>query len=387
MSSVVRRVQGSADQSSAFSMDVSLQPALEELPIAVAVLDHNGCIIAASRACRRLAPMPHQARPDRIIGRPYLSVYWAGTAEAPLVAEGLAQLLSNRRRHFRLVCQTAPANGASRQFQLRASRYSTAGGTRLLIVCEDITLRKRIKAEREALSARLLQAQDLERQRIARELHDSTAQHLAAIGLGLARLGPLERSPETASTLADIREALAYAHQDIRALTYRLHPPPPEGGSLLPAIRHYAAGFSGRTGLQVMLPETFDCRGLSQEVRMALFRVSQEALANVYKHAAARRVWIRLCKRGEHIRLEVEDDGKGFAWEDGAASHSALGIGIASMSARMREIGGCLRIIPTGNGTLVTADTRSRSCAKEASPIPCPIALTQGHHRREAKFR
>jgi two-component system, NarL family, sensor kinase len=240
---------------------------------------------------------------------------------------------------------------------------SAAGEAELVLgVAEDNTDQDRMEEEVRELSERLLTLQIEERRRIAQELHDSTAQHLTAAGLALARLwiNLPEMDPESAKAAQagqakkDIEESLHEAKQEIRVLSYLLHPPVLESHGLRDAIRNFATGFGDRAGLKVRVRIGEGTERIGDDVSIALFRVCQEALANVHRHARATKVDVALGIDKATIRLSVFDDGIGF---DPArrTGDGQVGIGLAGMRERMGRLGGSIQIRSKGRGTTLVA--------------------------------
>jgi PAS domain S-box-containing protein len=231
----------------------------------------------------------------------------------------------------------------------------------------DITARKRAEerlqaslTEVRALAARQMQAQDEERRRIARELHETTAQDLAALKMNLVALdrsGTLSRARDRAL----LEESAALAERsmnDIRTLSYLLHPPFLDEVGLTSALRWFATGFAKRSGVEVRLdlPEEFG--RFPQEIETTLFRMVQECLINIHRHAHSRAAAIRLRPEPERLVIEVQDWGRGMprdARVEHAADGGALGVGIAGMRERMKQLGGELEIRSGTQGTTVRA--------------------------------
>ena len=210
------------------------------------------------------------------------------------------------------------------------------------------------------LSGRLLRSQDEERSRIARELHDSTAQGLAALVINLTRL---EDSTAIAGAEArdTISDSLALAEQcarEVRTLSYLLHPPLLDELGLGPALRQYVDGFIQRSGIQVNLNVPEGMNRLPQEVATTLFRIVQESLTNIHKHSGSPTAQIQLARSNGELTLEVRDRGRGIAGgeRDGIGEGlRGLGVGITGMRERVRQLGGSLAIQSSGKGTTVKA--------------------------------
>jgi PAS domain S-box-containing protein len=245
-------------------------------------------------------------------------------------------------------------DGSLVDISLTVSPLKNAAGqiTGVSKIARDITLRK--KAEHE----HALALQEEERRRIARELHDSTAQHLAAIGLNLMSVRADAAAGTRARNLLDaIERSLQEAAKELRAFTYLLHPPELEREGLTATLTHYTGGFGSRTGLNITLKSCGRVDQLSLPLQQTLLRVVQEALANVYQHASATRVSINFRCVGKKLRLIISDDGKGAGETSKSLNEvsSRFGVGIPGMTARMREFGGNLTIQSSPKGTAVRA--------------------------------
>jgi signal transduction histidine kinase len=227
----------------------------------------------------------------------------------------------------------------------------------LSVFFTDITERRAAQAALDELAGRFLTIQEEERQRIAEELHDSTAQHIVAADLHLMRLKQYVSPGEGQKVLDEAADAVEEAARELRAFTYLLHPPGLEHGGLAGTVQEFAAGFMRRTGLDtsVRMPET--AAGLSFDIQRALLRVIQEALTNTYRHAAASRVVIDLRFGADTLKLRIVDDGCGLTRgvRKAAEGGPLLGVGVIGMQARMVRFGGNLRLLSGSRGTLVVA--------------------------------
>jgi len=215
-------------------------------------------------------------------------------------------------------------------------------------------LREVVAAE---AAEQLLSAQEEERHRIALELHDSTSQHLAALGLGVTRLRRLvEAEPAAGVVLDDMAQSLHEAVREIRVLSFLMNPPDLERDALENTVRRFLNGFALRTGIAIK----FSPQGLVDEtsaaVRHAAFRVVQEALSNVHRHARASAVEVEMEHDAGVLSLRVADNGKGIhALQNGDAGWAPLGVGVAGMRARVRQLGGAIEITSDARGTVVRA--------------------------------
>lgn len=222
-----------------------------------------------------------------------------------------------------------------------------------------IASRERAEESLRQLTGALLRAQDEERRRIARELHDSTGQSLAAISVNLARLEKLlpPDNPKIADVLAHAVETAQQTSREIRTLSYLLHPPLLEEAGLASAVRWYADGFAQRSGIKVMVdvPTQFD--RLAMEVETTIFRIVQESLTNISRHSKSPTAKIRIVRNAGEIMLEVQDEGVGIPPEKLEKVNdniSGLGVGIAGIWERVRQFEGDLDINSNTHGTTVT---------------------------------
>jgi two-component system NarL family sensor kinase len=215
---------------------------------------------------------------------------------------------------------------------------------------EHVALRREV----EQLRLQLEEARERERRRIAREMHDSTVQDLVAVGLMLRRLQDMVEEPEARRVLGDARGTLGRTQQDLRTLSYLLHPPLLDGQGLQEALKGLIRGLSSRMKLRIELECGTSSLRTTVEVENALYRVVQEALINVHKHAAAGRAVVRYFREPGKLVLEVEDDGIGMNLDDppGLAS----GVGIQGMRARIEQLGGTLRLSSAECGVCVRAE-------------------------------
>ena len=220
-------------------------------------------------------------------------------------------------------------------------------------------VRRTAEESLQRLSARLLQLQDEERRHIARELHDSTAQTLFGLTIKLRLISESE-SPKDAESQKLLEESRQLADQclaEMRTMSYLLHPPSLDDLGLLPACRSLVKGFTERSGILVDLQLPPKLNRLPLDAETALFRVVQESLSNIHRHSGSKTARVQLAQSENSIRLEVSDQGRGFVNDllDQVTDTTQLGVGIAGMRARLRQLGGQLEIRSTSRGTTVIA--------------------------------
>jgi signal transduction histidine kinase len=245
----------------------------------------------------------------------------------------------------------------------RPITWSDQDAERLKMVGDSIASlleRKRAEESLRETSRRLHRAQDEERRRIARELHDSTAQGLAAVLMNLGLLEERLGQPgaKLARLLQESVNLVERCSQEVRTMSYLLHPPLLDQIGLESALHSYVEGFSKRSGIQVTLELAGGNSRLPEEIELTLFRVVQEGLGNVHRHAGCRTARIRLVRRPGEVMLEISDRGLGMTAEKlkAIADRSITeGVGLAAMQERLREVGGRLELESSPEGTLLQA--------------------------------
>lgn len=212
------------------------------------------------------------------------------------------------------------------------------------------------------LSARLLRLQDEERRRIARELHDSVGQTLAALSMNLAAVGAdIERLTKAASIIADSTALVNDMSTDIRTISYLLHPPLLDEAGLASALTWYINGFSERSKIEVELKMPDDFGRLPRDLETAIFRVVQECLTNIHRHSGGSFARILISQSDDQVKVEVQDNGRGIPADKRSQIISTPtgtpGVGIRGMRERLRQLGGTLEIRSDGEGkgTLISA--------------------------------
>ncbi|HUN61061.1 MAG TPA: ATP-binding protein [Candidatus Sulfotelmatobacter sp.] len=230
------------------------------------------------------------------------------------------------------------------------------------------------------LSARILELQDVERRKIARELHDSVGQFLAGLKLNLGRL---QRRDATTTghnhLLAESVDLTDRAITEVRTISHLLHPPLLDELGFYSALRWYTEGFAKRSEIVVELHLTEIVDRLPREIELALFRVLQESLTNVHRHANATHVDVDVRCSEDEVILTVSDNGHGINRKvlENFRAGQAGGIGLAGMRERLAELGGTLSVESSSNGTQIRALARIRRCETQDA---APVHLTATHN-------
>jgi signal transduction histidine kinase len=220
----------------------------------------------------------------------------------------------------------------------------------------EVRVRETKEAQLRHLSLRLMTLQDEERRRIARELHDSAGQTLAAMKMSIALIRQIETTPTLARLVDDLNALTDEALQEVRTTSYLLHPPLLDEVGVASAARWFVEGFARRSGIRVHCDVPENMERLSREFELVLFRVLQESLTNVHRHSGASAATVRLVLASDHLALEVGDNGKGIPEERLQrfnSSASSAGVGITGMRERVRELGGQLEIHSAKTGTTI----------------------------------
>lgn len=224
-------------------------------------------------------------------------------------------------------------------------------------ITRDVTERWAAEEALRQLSGQLLRLQDEERRRMARELHDSTAQTLAALALNLALVKQRTAQsddPKAAKALGESIELADQASREIRTFSYLLHPPMLDEAGLAHALSWYADGYARRTGIEVDMDISPQWNRLPVDLETALFRIAQECLTNIHRHSGSARARIDVKADAGLVTLRISDEGKGLP-RDAVAERgpATFGVGIRGMRERVRQLGGRLEIRDGHPGTIV----------------------------------
>jgi PAS domain S-box-containing protein len=254
------------------------------------------------------------------------------------------------RGNLHAVCRIRRKDGSRRWLQIDGTFEGTAaGGTlRLVGAVADITARKALEQRARELSQRMATIQEEERKNIARELHDSTAQHLVAASLTLMSLRP--RTPVESRQHRlwnEVEASIDEAAKELRTFSYLMDPPALQAQGLRATLQQYMDGFASRSGIKVELRSSSEIDQFPLRMQRSLFRIVQAALANVFHHASASRVAVQFRWIADRLHLIISDNGCGLerVRRHGGSPTLRPGVGLRGIRARLEELGGGLRIV------------------------------------------
>ena len=275
-------------------------------------------------------------------------------------AKAVKKAMRNARReggNHHVICRIRQKSGSQRWLQIdgKYELSETGEPSRHIGVFADITERKALEQEAKELSERLVNLQEEERQRIAQELHDSTAQHLVAVNLNLMNLrAKVALGSDEVARWDEVEASVAEALKELRTFCYLMHPLGLDTNGLCSTLRRYIDGYANRSKLSVKLRSSPNVDTLPLHMQRSLFRIVQEALANVYRHACASHVSVDLRWIADRIHVIVTDNGRGAGGNREDPSFRP-GVGIYGIRARARQFGGDLKIRTGSHGTRIHA--------------------------------
>jgi two-component system, NarL family, sensor kinase len=343
---------------------------VETIDEGAATLAEDGTVLYANRSFAEIFDIPL----EKFIGAPLNDFVFGEDREllAVLIADanlnivrGEIRLDSHRQR--------------PRTIRLTLSPVREQGGHTICVVATELTelietneaLRVSELSLRQ-LSARLLKLQDEERRRIARDLHDTTGQKIAVLSMSLDRLAKLvdTKKVDVKDAMAESRDVVGKIGEEIRTLSYLLHPPLLDECGLASAVLWYAEGFKKRSGIHLSVSIDEELVRLTTDAETALFRVLQESLTNVHRYSGSPSAEIRIFQSPSKVHLEIVDHGKGVKGgteRSTFAGAPTLGVGIPGMRERIRQLGGQLEVEFSNEGTRVYATLPREASAEESA--------------------
>ncbi|QIK95971.1 sensor histidine kinase [Sphingomonas sp. HDW15A] len=340
------------------------QRVVDGLPEQIALVDEKWHIIAVNEAWTAAAKVyGYELAP----GADYLGFCEArgreGHKPTRIAAAGIRAMDENREQSFRFIYEGSGA-WEGKAFQLCINRLEIAGHSYATVTRYDVTELVNLRHMREDFASSMIEGQGIERRRIAREVHDSTMQLLACLGLSLGQLKRAKRSKATAEIVSEMEEMLGEAQRELRTLAYLAHPPQLRDLGLVEAIRQLADGFGRRTGLKITV-EAENSVNVCQNTQLAIYRAVQEALSNVHRHAGATEAFIGLHARRSTLHVVIADNGRGMP------DDLHLGVGLASIRERVAELGGRLSIRRGEPGLVLVASIPLRAALRAVGGMAC----------------
>lgn len=265
----------------------------------------------------------------------------------------------------RFDCRMYRANSETRWFRVYVKKtFHSPAHEELSGVMVDITDQKRVESAARRLSGQIIRAQEQERRRVSRELHDSIGQYLTGLKCTLAAvIRGKECNGEIREKLRECLDTLGVCIEETRSISQMLYPPALELLGLVPALRAYAEGFSQRTGIEMDLDLPDDGERFDVALETALFRIAQECLTNIQRHARSDFARMRLAYDSDTITLEIGDRGVGLdpaVLERPSQKKNGHGIGLLKMKERVNELNGKLKIDSSSGGAIVHVEIPRR---------------------------
>jgi PAS domain S-box-containing protein len=367
---------------------------IETISDGAATLNSDGTVLYANKRLLEILDV----RSEDFIGTPVHQHFPRATTET------ISTLIATARQESAQGEVNLDGEGGRQRFiRLSLNPVAMAGHHTICLVATELTelleANEALKANEESLrqlSARLLQLQDEERRRIARDLHDTSGQKLAIQSMLLNQLESMATSldPQCRQVLAECKSLTNQLVEEIRTVSYLLHPPLLDELGLSSALKWYAEGFSRRTGIETEVEISSNFQRLPRDIEVTLFRVIQESLTNVHRYSGSPKAIVRVNSSEDRIVLEIRDFGRGIQRETlgtRLGSIAPIGVGIQGMKERMRQLSGKLEITSRPQkGTVVTATlpmASLRMTAAEESANSELLSPAQSESREAAANR
>jgi PAS domain S-box-containing protein len=325
--------------------DLPYSTLVEKMQQGAAMLDARGCIVYCNLSLAQLLGVPRET----VIGG--LLLDFVAPEDQPAYQRLLDEnQTASNEGEMRVKIADGKLIPANFSFSVLSRDKSATG-----VLITDLTSQK----QQMEFALRLQSMQDEERRRLARELHDSVGQTLAALSMniGIVQSQSHKLDAMGARAVSDNAQLVDQVTREIRTISHLLHPPLLDIAGLASALRWYVDGFSERSHIKVDLEIPADFGRLPDELEITIFRIVQECLTNIHRHSGSSTATIRLYEEGGLLTVQVQDHGKGIPAEKRRAliEGGRGGVGFAGMRERLRPLGGTLEIKSDGSGTVVSA--------------------------------
>jgi PAS domain S-box-containing protein len=353
---LIRRVRGQKSALQRSSEEVARQAELLDLANDAAFIsDHHGRITYWNRGAERL----YGWRKEEATGQNSSALL---QTEFPISRQEVLQTMQQKGVWEGELQQTTRYGHritVASRWTCRRDNQGAPNGW--LEINSDLTLQKQSQEAARRLSARILKVQDEERRKVARELHDSLGQYLASLKVNISASLRTVQSESIRQMLTECAQLLDQCLSETRTISYLLHPPLLDETGLASPIRWYVEGFAKRSGIEVSLHIPATIPRFTNEIETAVFRILQESLTNAHRHAKTPRVEIGIQVAADTVVLSVRDYGSGIPpklLRSFMDRNERVGVGLAGMRERARELGGLMTVMPAddGPGTIVAVE-------------------------------
>jgi signal transduction histidine kinase/CheY-like chemotaxis protein len=344
------------------SLDGTFASLMESLSVGVAVATRNGGLLYTNSRFLETLGQPPRKNPSGSNLKSFVAAAsWRSLEEA--MSQGALETTEGE-------IIVPSSDYGLRTIRVCFSPFLDAPAT-IKITATDITdlvkAQAALKASKDSmnsLSARVLQLQDEERRRLARDLHDTVGQEIVVVLMTLDTIARTwdKPDPNARKNLLEAVDWLRKVESEIRTFSYLLHPPLLDDMGLASALSWYMEGFSKRSGISVQLSVPDNLPRLTLQAETALFRIMQESLSNVIRHSQSKQAWVRIELDAHYLKLSIRDAGRGFDQTSHGGS-APSGIGIEGMRGRLRSLGGSLDLQSDPHGTEVIASVPLRDGA------------------------
>lgn len=364
------------------SNELEFQQLIDGLPEQIALVDGYWNVVTVNRAWTRTAASYGYSALQP--GTNYLDFLRERAIEghnpAKLVVDGIEKMEFAGTDRFRFLYHGSD-RWEGHAFQLRIHRFEMSGRKFATITRYDVTELVRLRDKHEARGNEFFEGREAERRQIAQDLHDSTLQQLACLGLAIGQLKRTRKKSQKLEIMTDIEQMLSETQREIRSLSYLAHPPLLEEMGLARALGLLATGFGRRSNMRVELHIQGNVESKWETANIALYRVVQEALSNIHRHANATEITVGLAMRRSFVHVVVTDNG----W--GIPTSVVPGVGLASMQERLDRLGGRLAIRLGKPGTIIIASLPIRpgiaargDLVIDRDPVSVPNLARRGGH-------